>query len=162
MRRDFELYGSTLFLDRLGRPLNNKGWPLMTMAMLSGGKRVCIPCEAIVLSERVESYVWMIRAAVDMTPGFELSNLKVIFGDGILAGGTLLHQLGITQSCHIVLDHHHLLSGAIGAWPKKFGLVAWKTLLKDDCTGLVKTFEEETYYAHLNSIRAKVQHAIQR
>jgi hypothetical protein len=82
------------------------------------------PFEAIVLSEQVESYVWMIRAAVDMTPGFELSNLKVIFGDGILAGETLLHQLGITQSCRIVLDRHHLLSGAIGAWPKKFGLVA--------------------------------------
>jgi hypothetical protein len=32
MRRDFELFGSTLFVDRLGRPLNNNGWPLMTIA----------------------------------------------------------------------------------------------------------------------------------
>jgi hypothetical protein len=42
MRRDFELYGSTLFVDRLGRPLNNKGWPLMTLAMLDGQKTVCL------------------------------------------------------------------------------------------------------------------------
>jgi hypothetical protein len=38
MRRDFELFGSTLFVDRLGRPLNKVGWPLMTMALLSGEK----------------------------------------------------------------------------------------------------------------------------
>jgi hypothetical protein len=51
IRRDLERYGSTLFVDRLGRPLNNKGWPLMTIAMLSGEKKVCIPSEAIVISE---------------------------------------------------------------------------------------------------------------
>jgi hypothetical protein len=49
MRRDFELYHSTLFVDRLGRPLNRKGWPLMTTAMLSGERKVCLASEAIIL-----------------------------------------------------------------------------------------------------------------
>jgi hypothetical protein len=48
-RKDVELYGSTLFVDILGRPLNNKGWPLLTIAMLSGEKKVCVACEAIVI-----------------------------------------------------------------------------------------------------------------
>jgi hypothetical protein len=48
------------------------------------------------------------------TVEFGLSNLQVVFEDGICAGETLLHQLGITQCCRIVLDHLHLLSGGIG------------------------------------------------
>jgi hypothetical protein len=58
-RRDFELYGSTLFVDRRGRPLNNKGWPLLAIAMLSGESKVSIPSDAIVISERVEAYAWI-------------------------------------------------------------------------------------------------------
>jgi hypothetical protein len=62
MRRDFELYSSTLFLDRMGRPLNNKGWPLLTMAMLSGDKKVCLASEAIVISECVGACACMIQS----------------------------------------------------------------------------------------------------
>jgi hypothetical protein len=35
MRKDFELYGDVLFVDRLGQSLNDKGcWPLITIGML--------------------------------------------------------------------------------------------------------------------------------
>jgi hypothetical protein len=51
MQCDIELYGSTLFLDRLDHSLNSKGWPLMTIAMLSGEKKVCLPCGAIAVGE---------------------------------------------------------------------------------------------------------------
>jgi hypothetical protein len=56
----------------------------------------------------------MIRATVEMTPGFQHTDIRVIFGDGILGGGTLLQQWDIAETRHIVLDHHHLLSGDIG------------------------------------------------
>jgi hypothetical protein len=157
MRMDFERYGSTLFVDRLGRPLNNKGWPLMTIAMLSGAKKVCIPCEAIVISERIEAYAWMIRATVEMTPGVNLTDIRVIYGDGILGGESLLHHLGITDSCKIILDHHHLLSDDIGTWPKKFGQT-WAQV-KENCLQLVKTYEKDTYNFHFDCIRATVQHS---
>ena len=60
MRRDFELCGPTLFLDSLGRSLNNKGWPLMTIAMLSGEKslytkrihRSCGKCAVLCMVDR--------------------------------------------------------------------------------------------------------------
>jgi hypothetical protein len=120
MRRDFELYGSTLFVDRLGRPLINMEWPLMTIAMLSGEKKLCIPSETIVFSECVDAYAWMIRETGHMTPCVRMSDIKVIFGDGILGGESLVHILGIQNSCRIVLDDHYLLSENIGAWPQKF------------------------------------------
>jgi hypothetical protein len=61
----------------------------------------------------------MINATVEMTPALSLSNIKGIYGDGIFGGGRLLSQLGISDTCHIILDHHHLLSDDIGAWPTK-------------------------------------------
>jgi hypothetical protein len=155
MRKDVQLYGLTLFVDRLGRPLNNKGWPLLTIALLSGEKRVCIASEAIIISERVDAYAWMILATVEMTPAFELTDIKVIYADGIHSGETLL---GNRMNCRIVLDHQHLLSGDIGAWPQFFGLPVWATLLREDCTCLVKTHDEALYKEKLQSIREKVKH----
>jgi hypothetical protein len=102
MKRDFELYGSTLFLDRLGRSLNSKGWPLMTVAMLSGEKMVCLACEGIAVEESLKCYAWFLEAAVDMTPGVELSDIRVIYGDGIFAGDNLPEYLGISGTCRIV------------------------------------------------------------
>ena len=61
MRRDFELFGEVLFIDRLGRSLNTKGWPSMTTAMLDGDKRVCLASEAITIAEQVDAYAWKIR-----------------------------------------------------------------------------------------------------
>jgi hypothetical protein len=48
------------------------------------------------------------KATVDITPGVHLSDNKVINADGILAGESLLQLLGISDTCHIVLDHYHL------------------------------------------------------
>jgi hypothetical protein len=52
MRRDFELFGDVLFVDCLGRSLNDKGWPINTIAMLDGDKKVCLPCEGLTIGNR--------------------------------------------------------------------------------------------------------------
>jgi hypothetical protein len=129
---------------------------LMTMAMLSGEKKVCVASEAIVFSETIDAYAWMIRATVEMTPSVRLCDTKVIYGDGILGGGKLLEQLGIQTTCRVVLDHQHLLSDDIGAWPKRFGRT-WAQV-KEDCIKMVKTYDEQTYNACLDRIRATVRH----
>ena len=155
MRRDFELFGDVLFVDCLGRHLNNKGWPVNTLAMLDGEKRVCLPCEGLTIGESVEGYAWLIKSTVDMAPKRQLSDIKVIYADGILAGETILRQLGIEDTCHLVLDHHHLLSEEIGAWPKEFTL-AWWGRVKDDLGIMVKSYDVVEYNAALGRLRAVV------
>jgi hypothetical protein len=98
---------------------------------------VCITNEAIIISERVDAYAWMILAKMEMTPGFEFTDIKAIYADGIHVGEALLQLLGIRNICRIVLGHQHLLSRDIRAWPKFFGLPIWATLLRDDCPDLV-------------------------
>jgi hypothetical protein len=156
MRRDFELFGDVLFVDCLGRSLNDKGWPINTIAMLDGEKKICLPCEGLTISESIEGYAWMIRSAVAMTPLRRLSDIKVIFGDGILAGESLLSNLGISHSCKLVLDHHHLISEDIGAWPKEFGLQLFAQL-KADLTTMVKTWDSDIYSQALERVRNKVR-----
>ena len=155
MQRDFELFGDVLFVDCLGRSLNDKGWPINTIAMLDGEKKICLPCEGLTISESIEGYAWMIRSAVAMTPLRRLSDIKVIFGDGILAGESLLSNLGISHSCKLVLDHHHLISEDIGAWPKEFGLQLFAQL-KADLTTMVKTWDSDIYSQALERVRNKV------
>jgi hypothetical protein len=97
---------------------------------------------------------WMIRATVEMTPKVDLSHIKVIYADDILSGESLLQKLGIGDTCHIVLDHFHLLDEDIGAWPKYFGALTWSTQLREDFRELEKTYEEEIYKACLGTILA--------
>ncbi len=61
---------------------------------------------------------------VDMGPLRPLSEVGIIFGDGIFAGEGLLKVLNIKSTCKICLDVFHLTSDTDGAWPKEFGK-AW-------------------------------------
>ncbi|KAG7373178.1 hypothetical protein IV203_033902 [Nitzschia inconspicua] len=155
MRRDFELYGDVLFVDCMGKSINNKGWPINTIAMLDGEKRVCLPCEGLTISETIDGYVWLIESVAAMAPGRKLCDVKFIIGDGIFASETVLSKLGINDTCHLILDHHHLLSEDIGAWPKAFGLSLF-SLLKDDLRVMVKSADESQYNEAYHRIKAKL------
>lgn len=155
MRRDFELFGDVLFVDCLGRSLNNKGWPVNTIAMLDGEKKVALPSEGLTIGESVDSYAWLIQSTADMAPTRKLSDIKIIFADGILSGETLLTKLGISDTCKIVLDHYHLISEDIGAWPKEFGLHTWAHL-KQDLTTMVKSHKASDYSVALERVRSLV------
>ncbi|KAG7360056.1 hypothetical protein IV203_035154 [Nitzschia inconspicua] len=138
MRRDFELYGDVLFVDCMGKSINTKGWPINTIAMLDGEKKVCLPCEGFTNRETIDGYVWLIESVVAMAPGRKLCDIKFIIGDVIFAAETILTKLGIEDTCHVILDHHHLLSLDIGSWPKAFGLNLFSHL-KEDLTSMVKS-----------------------
>jgi hypothetical protein len=155
MRRDYELFGDVLFVDCLGRPLNDKGWPINTIAMLDGEKKVCLPCEGFTIQESIDGYAWMIQSLASMAPKRSLSEVRLLWGDGILAGESILSKLGIQDTCKVALDHHHLLSEDIGAWPKEFGLQTW-ALLKEDLTTMVKSPDLTNYSQALDRVRSAV------
>jgi hypothetical protein len=93
----------------------DKGWPITTIAMLDAEGEVCLPSEAITITESIDAYVLLIRATISMTPKRRLSDIKICFGDGIFKDERLLKDLGISNTCKLVLDHYHLISDDIGA-----------------------------------------------
>jgi hypothetical protein len=71
-------------------------------------------------------------------------------------------DLQIIHALWMPFQNYILLGGFeeqrdIGSWPNFFGLHAWTTLLRRDCTGLVKTFDESEYNDYLRRIRVNVQ-----
>ncbi|KAG7345268.1 hypothetical protein IV203_032799 [Nitzschia inconspicua] len=135
--------------------INTKGWPINTIAMLDGEKKVCLPCEGFTIHETIDGYVWLMESVVAMAPGRKLCDIKFIIGDGIFAAETILTKLGIEDTCHVILDHHHLLILEIGSWPKAFGLNLFLHL-KEDLTLMVKSTTFTAYQQALESARAKL------
>ncbi|KAG7339103.1 hypothetical protein IV203_025832 [Nitzschia inconspicua] len=124
--------------------------------MLDGEKKVCLPCEGFTIRETIDGYVWLIESIVAMAPGRKLCDIKFIIGDGIFAAETILTKLGIEDTCHVILDHHHLLSLDIGSWPKAFGLNLFSHL-KEDLTSMVKSTSLTAYEQALESARATLR-----
>ncbi|KAG7346548.1 hypothetical protein IV203_005616 [Nitzschia inconspicua] len=155
MRRDFELYGDVLFVDCMGKSINTKGWPINTIAMLDGEKKVCLPCEALIINETIDGYVWVINCILSMAPERKCRDIKFLVGDGIFAAETILTKLGIEGTCRVLLDHHHLLSLEIGSWPKAFGLNLF-SLLKEDLTLMVNSPSATAYEQALEGVRSKL------
>lgn len=125
MRRNFELYGSVLFLDAMKRQQNSVYWPYIGPVSLDGDGRVVLCGESIICSERVDAYAFVVDAILEMAPRRSRESIDILFGDGILSGGSLLTKLRINDSCKIVLDAYHLLEVD---WPRYFGESQWPRL----------------------------------
>jgi hypothetical protein len=88
-----------------------------------------------------------------MGPRRKLSSIKMIFGDGIFAGGSLLDTLNIRGTCRMGLDVYHLLQSD---WPKHFGVHLW-TRLADDFATMVYAANEEAFELSYGKIKDSLQ-----
>jgi len=138
MRKDFELNGNVLFVDRMGASKNTRCWSYHATAMLDSEKRVCLASEGLLVGESVEGYAWKIEMTFDMTPGRKLLDFEYIHVDRIHQGESMLDILKIWDTCHLMLDQKHLLDPKIGAWPNHFGLGFWQRV-SEPLTRMVNT-----------------------
>jgi len=138
MRKDFELNGNVLFVDRMGASKNTRGWPHQTTAMLDSEKRVCVASEGLLVGESVEGCAWKIEMTCEMTPGKKLSDLECIYADGIHQGESVPDISKIRVTCHLMLDQKHLLNPKIRAWPNHFGPGFWQRV-SEPLTRMVNT-----------------------
>ena len=69
-------------------------------------QKTVVVCEAFILEERIDAYVFILNSLFKMTPTFDKNNLSVIFGDEFITDkillGTGLHHVKIFN------DHYHL------------------------------------------------------
>jgi hypothetical protein len=155
MRADWEDYGNVLFLDAMKRQLNSVHWPYIGPCVLNSSKKVAVVAESICISERIDAYVWILRMIEEMSPRRQLSSLKVVFGDGIFAGGSLLTKLGIQDTCNLCQDTYHLLSETNGAWPRFFGPQSWPRF-KTDFSALVYSSTKDEYMSRYLDLKKRL------
>ena len=84
-------------------------------------------CEAVVLSESIAMYTWILEAMKIMEPGWYPTKIRLIFAHGLITK-RLLINLGINDKCVLHGDFYHLFCEV---WPNKacFG---------ETCYGLIK------------------------
>ena len=102
-------------LDMMKRQQNSADWPYCGPVLITGENKAVCGCEAIVISEDSESYIFVMNSLYDMS-GVSRDETKIIFGDGIMSTN-LLTALGIDKTCNLILDRYHLKKVD---WKKKF------------------------------------------
>jgi hypothetical protein len=147
MRADLEQYGDVLFLDAMKRQQNSLYWPYIGPVVIDGDKKVRVIAESIVCTERLESYQFVLESVFSMTPGFDKSSIRLIFGDGIM-GQSLLQSLGIETTCHLGYDAYHLFNKD---WPDHFNKL-WSKL-QDNFEGLLYAAGQEQFDSHVEEIK---------
>ena len=122
----FPRYGNLLCLDAQKRQFNYLGWPYIAPCVKTGDMGIAVTSEAIVVTEDLDLYAWILKAQEEMEPRWSTSDVKIIFGDGFLKQ-SLLDQLCMTQTCVLRGDFYHLMQEI---WPKSFGFVLMKYITK--------------------------------
>jgi hypothetical protein len=141
MKKNICRYGQVLFLDGQKRQYNRMNWPYIGPALKDNEMKVCLGAESIVVEESLKTYKWVLESMCDMEPRFDLSNIKIIFGDQLITHG-LLVSLGIRDTCLLRPDFYHLTNEV---WPKSenFGQVLYPRIKNFMETMLKSTTESE-------------------
>jgi hypothetical protein len=140
MRLDWDTCACCISLDGMKRQLNNFSYPYIAVTSLDGYGNMVVCAEAIVVSERIEAYAWLLRCCNNFSCNRKLDGLRVIYGDGLVTCESLLVSLGIKDSCSLLDDVHHLLSADCGTWYKQFGVEKWNYY-----GGMLRALVHESY-----------------
>ena len=137
-----------VMLDMMKRRQNSIDWPYCGPVLITGEKSITTACEAILVTESIDAYVFVMNATYEMS-GVDRRVTKCIFADGIMSA-SLLRKLGIEDSCNLILDRYHILEVD---WPKAFGwhYLQIKTLLKS----MVESNTEDEFNARFDEVRKR-------
>ncbi|KAI2489562.1 hypothetical protein MHU86_25031 [Fragilaria crotonensis] len=152
MRFDWDTCASSIALDGMKRQLNSFCYPYIAVTGIDGYGHMVVCAEAIVISERIEAYAWLLRCCSNFSCKRKLDSIHAIFGDGLVTCDSLLASLGIQDSCSLLDDVHHLLSPECGTWFKQFGASRW-----NHYGGLLRSLVFESYSLDAyETIRSKI------
>ena len=152
MRFDWDTCASSIALDGMKRQLNNFSYPYIAVTGIDGYGHMVVCAEAIVISERIEAYAWLLRCCSTFSCKRKLDGIHVVFGDGLVTCDSLLASLGIQGSCSLLDDVHHLLSPECGTWFKQFGVSRW-----NHYGGLLRALVFESYSSEAyETIRSQI------
>ena len=84
MRYNLIRFGDIIFIDGQKRKYNKLNWPYIGPVIKNSDGRIGVTCEAIVTTEDIDTYTWVMQSMVSIEPRWSLSTLKIIYGDGLV------------------------------------------------------------------------------
>lgn len=155
MRKNFELFGSSICVDAMKRDINKMGMPYIAVTMHNEMNKVCVGCEGIVISEKEEAYV----ALLDFQTTYsrrKKNEIYAVAADGFLSQ-EFLERNGF-ENARFVLDYYHLFNDIL---PKKFGnyFRGIEPYLRNMAHAYSATKCEQSYMAALNYIKENTRYS---
>ena len=88
------------------RQIKISNWPYCGPVMMMDENVLVCACEAIVISETLADYAWIMNNICYML-GLPCSVTELVFGNGMLSAN-LLKDLGIQHTAKLILNQYHL------------------------------------------------------
>ena len=101
-------FGDISILDSQERQFNNMGWPYIGPVVKTNDNTIRCVAESVVIAENIDMYVWVIKSMSEMEPKWSLSNIDIIFADGLIKE-SLLTRLNISDTCVLRGEYYHLM-----------------------------------------------------
>ena len=138
MRSKFEKYHKVLFLDAVRRQTNVYLWPYMSVVIVNDLGEAQPIIEGIMMAEREESYKFMIKCALEMSPNVYPKNIKVVFGDEFFTQD-MMKSFGLLNA-KLFHDHWHLKLNQ----EKSLGIFLYDRA-KENLTNMMLSSSEEMF-----------------
>ena len=107
MRDNFERFGSMISIDATKREINTFNWPYISICMYNEMEKLCIGCEGIVCSERVEAYKALIKFCTNNSPKISRDQIYALCSDGFVTQEIVRNVFDLPNA-HFILDQWHL------------------------------------------------------
>ena len=156
MRLNLLRNSSIMFLDAQKRQMNKMGWPYIGPVVMNNEFHVQPCCEAIVTSEDIDTYVWIMKSMSSIEKKWSMSDIKIIFADGLLTN-RLLTDTDIHNTCILHGDYYHLMRNV---WKNKenFGIVLF-TKIKSELQKMLLCHSKEQWDLAYKEAKEKlIQH----
>ena len=154
MKDNFDRFGCFLNIDAMKRGINKLLWPYMSITMYNEINCVCVACEAIICSEREESYNAMIQFVLRNSKRRSNENIHVIAADGFINQDCVTNKFGLPNATYMC-DVWHLFDSIL---PKRFGnetFNAIKTYLQSMCYSKTESHFEQAYNKAMKILQDK-------
>jgi len=146
MRENFERFGGFISIDAMKRAINTNCWPYVSITMYNELERVCLGCEAILTSERNESYKAIIDFVLEYSPLRTRDQIYVVAADGAINQCTLTDTLNLPNAKYMA-DQWHLFDSIL---PKRFGKYFYE-LIHPTLRGMCLSNSKEEFDKYFNN-----------
>jgi len=124
MRAAFDLFGENISLDAMKKTLNTSNYPYFAATVIRDDGMIDIALEAIIRSENVFAYHFLIKSMLDMAHKRTSDQIYVITADDFINQNMVTNDFGLPNA-KFMADYYHLNESI---WPNNFRAHIWDAI----------------------------------
>ena len=152
MRDNFDRFGAYICIDAMKRQINTLDWLYISVVMTNELNNVCVACEAILYTERIEGYKSIIQFILDNSDKRTKEDIYVLAADDIIEQRVVKETLDLPNDTYMTYAYH-LFNGTL---PNRFEAEVY-SLIKNDlkkmCYSKSESIFEQSFSNAMKSLK---------